>query len=102
MFVNLVERGRAVVRSVLAAEPRANGARGFGAGCGLPHSPGQEHGRQRRPRREEGRDRLRRETASDWPKRWQLAHAVLWEHSYKMLQLAQLLDQLGAFLTSAL
>jgi hypothetical protein len=34
-----------------------------------------------------------------WPKRCRLAHAFLWEHSYKRLQLAQLLGQLGVFLT---
>jgi hypothetical protein len=30
-----------------------------------------------------------------------LAYAFLWEHSYKRLQLAQLLGQLGVFLTLA-
>jgi hypothetical protein len=30
-----------------------------------------------------------------------LAHAFLWEHSYKRLKLAQLLVKLGAFLTMA-
>ena len=34
-----------------------------------------------------------------WPKRCKLAHAILWEHSYKRLKLAQLLGQLGVFLT---
>ena len=34
-----------------------------------------------------------------WPKRSKLAHAFLWEHSYKRLELAQLLGQLGVFLT---
>ena len=34
-----------------------------------------------------------------WPKRCKLAHAFLWEDSYKRLQLAQLLGQLGVFLT---
>ena len=29
----------------------------------------------------------------------ELAHAFLWEHSYKRLKLAQLLGQLGVFLT---
>jgi hypothetical protein len=28
-----------------------------------------------------------------WPKRYQLAHAFLWEYSYKRLRLAQLLSQ---------
>ena len=37
--------------------------------------------------------------ASDWPKRYQLAHVFLWVYSYKRLKLAQLLGQLGAFLT---
>ena len=37
--------------------------------------------------------------ASGWPKRCRLAHAFLWEYSYKRLQLAQLLGQLGDFLT---
>jgi hypothetical protein len=36
-----------------------------------------------------------------WPKRCRLAHAFLWEHSYKRLKLAQLLGQLGVFLTCA-
>jgi hypothetical protein len=34
-----------------------------------------------------------------WHKRCKLAHAFLWEHSYRRLQLAQLLGQLGVFLT---
>jgi hypothetical protein len=36
---------------------------------------------------------------SGWPKRWKLAHAFLWEYSDKRLKLAQLLGQLGVFLT---
>ena len=36
-----------------------------------------------------------------WPKRCKLAHAFLREYSYKRLKLAQLLGQLGVFLTSA-
>ena len=34
-----------------------------------------------------------------WPKRCKLAHASLWEYSYKRLKLAQLLGQLGVSLT---
>ncbi len=34
-----------------------------------------------------------------WPKRCKLAHAFLWAYSYKRLKLAQLLGQLGVFLT---
>jgi hypothetical protein len=34
-----------------------------------------------------------------WPKRCKLARVFLWEHSYKGLKLAQLLGQLGVFLT---
>ena len=34
---------------------------------------------------------------SGWP-RCKLAHALLWEYSYKRLELAQLLGQLGVFL----
>ena len=34
-----------------------------------------------------------------WPKRCKMAHALLWEHSDKRLKLAQLLGQLGVFLT---
>ena len=34
-----------------------------------------------------------------WPKRPKLAYAFLWEYSYKRLELAQLLGQLGVFLT---
>jgi hypothetical protein len=34
-----------------------------------------------------------------WPKRHKLAHAFLREYSYKRLKLAQLLGQLGVFLT---
>ena len=37
-----------------------------------------------------------------WPKRCKLALAFMWEHSYKGLKLAQLLGQLGVFLTSVL
>ena len=36
---------------------------------------------------------------SGWPKICKLAHAFLWEYSYKRLKSAQLLGQLGAFLT---
>jgi hypothetical protein len=34
-----------------------------------------------------------------WPKRCKLAHAFLWADSGKRLKLAQLLGQLGVFLT---
>jgi hypothetical protein len=34
-----------------------------------------------------------------WPNICKLAHAFRWEYSYKMLKLAQLLGQFGAFLT---
>ena len=34
-----------------------------------------------------------------WPKRCELARAFLWEYNYKWLKLAQLLGQLGVFLT---
>ena len=37
-----------------------------------------------------------------WPKRYKLAHALPWEYSYKGLRLAQLLGQLGVFLTRLL
>jgi hypothetical protein len=37
--------------------------------------------------------------ASGWPKISKLTHAFLWEYSYKRLKLAQLLGQLGVFLT---
>jgi hypothetical protein len=37
-----------------------------------------------------------------WPTRRKLVHAFLWEHSYKRLKLAQLLGQLGFFLTHTL
>ena len=40
-----------------------------------------------------------REEVSGWPKICQLAHAFMWEYSYKRLKLAQLLGQLGVFLT---
>jgi hypothetical protein len=36
-----------------------------------------------------------------WPKICKLAHVFLWEYSYKRLKLAQLLAQLGGFLTWA-
>ena len=36
------------------------------------------------------------------PKRCKLAHIFLWEHSYQRLKLAQLLGQLGVFLTHRL
>jgi hypothetical protein len=35
-----------------------------------------------------------------WPNRCKLAHAFLWEYSYKRLKLVQLLGQLGFFLTA--
>jgi hypothetical protein len=38
-------------------------------------------------------------TVSGWPKRSRLAHAFLWEYSYRRLKLAQFLGQLGVFLT---
>jgi hypothetical protein len=34
-----------------------------------------------------------------WPKIRELAHTFLWEYGYKMMKLAQLLGQLGVFLT---
>jgi hypothetical protein len=37
--------------------------------------------------------------ASGWPKRCELAHAFLWGYNDKRLELAQLLGQLGVFLT---
>ena len=36
-----------------------------------------------------------------WPKRCKLAHVFMWEYIYKRLKLAQLLGQLGVFLTCA-
>jgi hypothetical protein len=33
------------------------------------------------------------------PKRCQLAHASLWEYSYRRMKLAQLLGQVGVFFT---
>jgi hypothetical protein len=38
---------------------------------------------------------------SGWSKRYKLAHGFLWEYSDKRLQLAQLLGQLGRFLSTA-
>ena len=34
-----------------------------------------------------------------WPKICKFAHVLLWEHSYRRQKLAQLLGQLGVFLT---
>jgi hypothetical protein len=42
---------------------------------------------------------LRAREVSGWPKRCKLARAFLWGYSYKRLKLAQLLGQLGVFLT---
>ena len=42
---------------------------------------------------------LRARNVSGWPKRCKLAHAFLWEDSYRRLKLAQLLGQLSVFLT---
>jgi hypothetical protein len=42
---------------------------------------------------------LRARKVLGWPKIWELAHAFPWECSYKRLKLAQLLRQLGVFLT---
>jgi hypothetical protein len=39
---------------------------------------------------------------SGWSKIYQLARALPWEYSYKGLRLAQLLGQLGVFLTRLL
>ena len=39
---------------------------------------------------------------SGWPKRRELAHTFRWEYSYEVLKLAQLLGQLGVFLTFAI
>jgi hypothetical protein len=36
---------------------------------------------------------------SGWPKRYKLAHAFLWQYSHKKLKSAQLLGQVGVFLT---
>jgi hypothetical protein len=36
---------------------------------------------------------------SGWPRRYKPANAFLWECRYKRLELAQLLGQLGVFLT---
>jgi hypothetical protein len=36
-----------------------------------------------------------------WPKRCTSAHAFLWDCSYERLKLAQVLGQLGSFLTCA-
>jgi hypothetical protein len=44
---------------------------------------------------------LSEKKASSWPERCQLAYAFLWEYSYDRLVLAQLLGQLGVFLTLA-
>jgi hypothetical protein len=43
-----------------------------------------------------------RRVLGSWSKRFKLAHAFLWEYSYKRLKLAQLLSQLGVFLTAYL
>jgi hypothetical protein len=53
----------------------------------------------------ERRPRVRRHLAArkllGWPKRCELAHAFRWKYTYKKLKLAQLLGQLGVFLTCA-
>ena len=38
-------------------------------------------------------------TLLGWPKRCKLAHALLWQYSYKRLELARLLGRHGGFLT---
>jgi hypothetical protein len=45
------------------------------------------------------RHALRARKVSGRPKRCKLAHTFPWEYSYKRLKLAQLLGQLGFFLT---
>ena len=45
------------------------------------------------------RDELIARNVLGWPKICKLAHAFLWEYSYKRLKLAQLLGQLGVLLT---
>ena len=47
------------------------------------------------------RGRFQARKVFGWPKRCRLAHAFLQKYSYKRLKLAQLLGQLGVFLTSA-
>ena len=42
---------------------------------------------------------VRARKVSGWPKRCKLADVSLWKYSYKRLKLAQLLGQLGVFLT---
>jgi hypothetical protein len=44
---------------------------------------------------------LEREKVLGWPRRCGLAHAFLWEHSCKKLELAQLLGRHGVLLTKA-
>jgi hypothetical protein len=46
----------------------------------------------------EASGRLHARKVLGWPKRCKLAHAFLWEHSYKRLKLGQLLGQLCIFL----
>ena len=55
---------------------------------------------RRRPRaRATGRRTPAARKVLGWPKICKLAHAFLWEYSHKRLKLAQLLGQLGVFLT---
>jgi hypothetical protein len=50
-------------------------------------------------RRLQGLQRTGARKVLGWPKICKLAHAFLWEYSYKRLKLVQLLGQLGVFLT---
>jgi hypothetical protein len=63
---------------------------------GEPHPPGSKRAYSRGMPSAAGEPAGAREV-SGWPKRCKLAHAFLWEHSYKRLKLAQLLVQLGVF-----
>jgi hypothetical protein len=71
---------------------------------GLDPERGQHHGRVDAVRAdavwaELQRHALRARKVSGRPKRCKLAHTFPWEYSYKRLKLAQLLGQLGFFLT---
>jgi hypothetical protein len=55
--------------------------------------------RRRAPCRSQRPPRTAARKVSGWPKRCRLVHAFLREYGYKRLELAQLLCQLGVFLT---
>jgi hypothetical protein len=76
------------------ASPRASARRSSCACLRLAAPPSAEFFHLRSDARPHAASKV-----SGWPKICKLAHAYLWEYSYKGLKLAQLLGRIGVFLT---